>query len=451
MFEADLHPHRTKLEVDSQPNAIIAPMKILLINQVFVSPEEPGHTRHFEMGKFLKERGHELVIVASDLNYQTGQRTVERHGVYAEQMFDGIRVLRSYMYPALHRSYVWRVIAFFSFMFSSIWTALQVREVDLVMGTTPPIFQAVSAWFVALIRRKPFLLEVRDLWPEFGVSMGVLKNPVVIALARWLEMFLYKRATHILVNSPAYKEYMIGKGVPENKVTYIAYGTDVDMFNPQIDGSSIRAELGLQDKFVVLYAGALGQANDIDTILRAAERLSHSDFEKSSENSVASVAKQNDDAADRIRFVLFGDGKERTRLQSESERMKLSNVIFAGVRAKKEMPRIVASADVCLAILQDIPMFRTTYPNKVFDYMAAGRATVLVIDGVSRTLIESSNGGVFVQPGNDEQLAKTILELSNDSQLVQQMGQNAREYLVKHLDRRDKLNETLELLKRLVK
>jgi len=400
-------------------------MRILLINQVFVSPEEPGHTRHFEMGKFLMERGHELVIVASDLNYQTGHRTVERTGVYAEQSFDGIRVLRSYMYPAIHRSYVWRVIAFFSFMFSSVWTALQVRDVDLMMGTTPPIFQAVSAWFVAWMRRKPFLLEVRDLWPEFGVSMGVLKNPVVIALARWLEMFLYARATHILVNSPAYKEYMIDKGVPENKVTYIPYGTDVDMFNPDVDGSSIRKELSVDDKFVVLYAGALGQANDIDTILRAAERL-------------------KDD--DKIRFVLFGDGKERARLQSEAERMKQSNVIFAGVRPKKEMPRVVASADVCLAILQDIPMFRTTYPNKVFDYMAAGRATVLVIDGVSRQLIETSNGGVYVQPGDDAMLVEKILELSKDPKSVQQMGLNAREYLVKNLDRRYKLKETLELL-----
>jgi glycosyltransferase involved in cell wall biosynthesis len=282
---------------------------------------------------------------------------------------------------------------------------------------------------VALIRRKPFLLEVRDLWPEFGVSMGVLKNPVVIALARWLEMFLYARATHILVNSPAYKEYMIAKGVPENKVTYIAYGTDVDMFNPGVDGSSIRAALGVDDKFVVLYAGALGQANDIDTILRAAERLKDED---------------------EIRFVLFGDGKERTRLNAEAERMKLSNVIFAGVRAKKEMPQVVASADVCLAILQDIPMFRTTYPNKVFDYMAAGRATVLVIDGVSRELIESSYGGAYVQPNDDKQLAETILDLSKNVDIVKQMGLNAREYLVEHLDRRDKLNETLVLLTTLV-
>ena len=404
-------------------------MKILLLNQAFVSPDEPGHTRHFEMAKFLQARGHELVIIASDLNYQTGEQTVVRKGIFAEQNFDGVRVLRSYIYPALHRSYFWRIISFFSFMFSSVWTALQVRDVDLVMGTTPPIFQAVSAWFVAWMRRKPFLLEVRDLWPEFGVGMGVLTNPILIELGRWLEKFLYARATHILVNSPAYKDYMIGKGVPEKKITYIAYGTDVDMFNPQMDGSSIRAELGLQDKFVVLYAGALGQANDIDTILRAAQRLNNEE---------------------KIRFVLFGDGKERMRLQSEAERMKLSNVIFAGVRAKKEMPCVVASADVCLAILQAIPMFRTTYPNKVFDYMAAGRATVLVIDGVSRELIESSDGGVFIQPGDDAMLAQKILELSKDAKRVQQMGQNARDYLVKHLDRRDKLNETLELLTRLV-
>jgi glycosyltransferase involved in cell wall biosynthesis len=315
-------------------------------------------------------------------------------------------------------------------MFSSVWTALTVKDADIIMGTTPPIFQAVSAWVVAGIRRKPFLLEVRDLWPEFGVSMGVLKNPILISLARWLENFLYARATHILVNSPAYKDYMLGKCVPENKVTYIPYGTDVDMFNPDVDGSSVRRDLGLENKFVVLYAGALGQANDIDTILRAAERLNHES---------------------KIRFVLFGDGKERARLEVESKRMKLTNVIFAGICPKREMPLVIASSDVCLAILQDVPMFRTTYPNKVFDYMAAARGTVLVIDGVVRDVIESSGGGVFVHPGSDEQLAKTILELSNDSQRVKQMGLNARAYLVKHLDRRYKLNDTLKLLESLVK
>ena len=405
-------------------------MRILLINQSFVSPDEPGHTRHFEMAKFLRERGHELVIVASDVNYQTGQRTIERKGLYSEQMIDGIQVLRTYIVPSLHRSYFWRIISFFSFMFSSVWIALLVKDVDLVMGTTPPIFQAVSAWFVALVKRKPFLLEVRDLWPEFAVNMGVLKNPIIIGLARWLENFLYARASHILVNSPAYERYIIEKGVSEKKVTFIPYGTDVEMFNPDVDGGRIRKGLGLEDKFTVVYAGALGQANDIFTVLRAAQRL-------------------RDES--KICFVLFGDGKERAHLEREARLKNLTNVIFAGAHPKKEMPFVLASSDVCLAILQDITMFRTTYPNKVFDYMAAGRATVLVIDGVIREVIESSNGGVFVKPGDDTQLAKTILALSKDRQRVQQMGMNAREYLVKHLDRRDRLEETLRFLQSLVK
>jgi glycosyltransferase involved in cell wall biosynthesis len=404
-------------------------MKILLLNQAFVSPDEPGHTRHFEMAQYLLAHGHELVIVASDLNYQTGQRTMERHGLFTEQVIDGVRVLRSYIYPTLHRSYFWRIVSFFSFMFSSVWTALSVKDADLIMGTTPQIFQAVSAWFVAFLRNKPFLLEVRDLWPEFGVSMGVIQNPIVIALARWLEMFLYARATHILVNSPAYKEYMVERGVPANKITYIPYGTDVDMFNPNVDGLAVRKRLGIEDKFVVLYAGALGQANDIYTVLCAAKRLKEE--------------KQ-------ISFVFWGDGKERPNLQAEAERLELENVIFAGVCPKKEMPFVIASSDVCLAILQNVPMFRTTYPNKVFDYMAAARATVLVIDGVIREVIELSNGGVFVEPANDELLAKTILELSKDPQRVRQMGADARAYLVKHLDRRDKLAETLLLLQKLV-
>jgi glycosyltransferase involved in cell wall biosynthesis len=407
-------------------------MKILLINQSFVSPEEPGHTRHFEMAQYLRKHGHELVIVGSDINYQTGRQTTKRRRIFesVEQNIDGIRILRAYVYPSLHRSYFWRIVSFFSFMFSSVWTALQVSDVDLIMGTTPPIFQAVSSWVVSLVRRKPFLLEVRDLWPEFGIGMGVLKNPIIIAMSRWLENFLYARATHILVNSPAYRKYLLEKGIPERKVTFIPYGTDVEMFNPRVDGTEIRRKLGVDDMFVVLYAGALGAANDIYTILRAADRL---------RNEL------------KIQFVLFGDGKERVNIEEEVRRRELANVLLAGVYPKREMPFVLASSDVCLAILQNIVMFRTTYPNKVFDYMAAGRATILVIDGVIREVIETSRGGVFVEPGDDEQLANTVLELSRDPERVRQMGRDAREYLVQHLDRRDRLDETLRFLQSLVK
>lgn len=403
-------------------------MRILLINQVFVSPDEPGHTRHFELAKFMQQQGHELVIVASDVNYQTGKKTIAHSGLSIEQNIAGIRVFRSAIIPSLHRSYFWRILSFFSFMFSSIWTALKVKDVDLIMGTTPPIFQAVSAWFVAFVRRKPFLLEVRDLWPEFIVSMGEFRNPVLIQMARWLERFLYARASHILVNSPAYGEYIEQKGVAKEKISFIPYGTDIEMFSPGIDGSEIRNRYGLKDNFVVLYSGALGQANDIYTVIRAAQRLKP----KSA-----------------IKIILFGDGKEREKLEADAKSRKLENIIFAGALPKKEMPAVLAAADVCLAILQDIPMFRTTYPNKVFDYMAAGKATILVIDGVIRDVIEASNGGIFVKPGDDKQLADVLSGLVTDPARVMALGQQAREYLIKNLDRRNKMAETVNLMKEL--
>ena len=406
-------------------------MKILLVNEAFVSFDEPGFTRHFEMAKFLRERGHEMVIVASDVNYQTGGRIVEQRGFVTEQIIDGVRVLRACMLPSLHRNYFWRIVSFVGFMFSAVWASLKVKDADLVMGTSPPIFQAFAAWVAAFLLRKPFLFEVRDLWPQFAIDMQVIKNPIVIRLAHAVEKFLYVRAKHILVNSPAYKPYIIGRGIPADKITFIPYGTDISMFTPGMDGSQVRHELGLDgpDKFVLLYAGAMGQANDIYTILRAAARL-------------------RDEP--RIHFLLFGDGKEGTSLRAEAQRLRLENVTFAGAAPKTKMPAVVAAANVCLAILQDIPGFRMTYPNKVFDHMAAGRTTVLAIDGVIREVIETCGGGVFVPPADDERLAQVIHELANDPVRVRRMGEQARDYLVRNFDRRDKLSETLDLFQRLV-
>ncbi len=165
-----------------------------------------------------------------------------------------------------------------------------------MVGTSPPIFQAVSAWLVAVLRRRPFLFEIRDLWPEFAIGLGVLKNPLLIMLSRWLERFLYARATHILVNSPAYVDYFETLVIPETKISLIPNGVDADMFDPHADGRPIRDELALQDKFIVTYAGALGLANDIDTILQAAARLRDEPM---------------------IHFLLVGDGKERPNLESQ--------------------------------------------------------------------------------------------------------------------------------------
>jgi glycosyltransferase involved in cell wall biosynthesis len=405
-------------------------MHVLLIHQTFVSPDEPGGTRHYELASHLVRQGHHCTIVASNLSYLTGQRALASEASIAEQDINGIRVLRVYTYPSLHRSFAWRVVSFLSFMFTSLWAALWAGPVDLVISTSPPIFQAVSAWAVAVLRRRPFLLEIRDLWPAFAIALGVLRNPVLIALSRWLEHFLYVRATHILVNSPAYADYLRAQGISESKISLIANGVDPDMFDPQADGHNIRDELALQNKFVVTYAGALGLANNIDTILRGAARL-------------------REEPA--IHFLLVGDGKERRNLEKQMQTMSLTNVTFTGPRPKTHMCDILAASDACIAILQDIPMFRTTYPNKVFDYMAAGRPTILAIDGVIREVVEAAQGGIFVSPADDTTLAETVHFLSQNRERAHSLGTAARAYVVKHFNRHQQAAQFAELVRRLAR
>ena len=405
-------------------------MNVLLIHQAFASPRDPGGTRHFELGRHLVQRGHGFTIVASDVSYLTGEQTgsAARRGLFSEENFDGVRVLRTYIFRSLHKSFFWRIVSFLSFMLTSIWTAMRAGKIDVVMGTTPPIFQAVSAWLVAALRRKPFLLEVRDLWPEFAIDMGILKNPALTWLSRKLENFLYSRATHLLVNSPAYRDYLLKKGIPAERISFISNGVDPDMFDPSATGKNIRDEWKLDGQFVVTYAGALGIANDIPTVLRAAERL-------------------RDEP--RIRFLLVGDGKERKNLEEQTRKMSLPNVTFAGSRPKNEMNDILAASDACLAILQNIPMFRTTYPNKVFDYMAAARPTVLAIDGVIRDVVERANGGIFVQPGDDAALAAAVKTLSNDRSRAREMGAAARDFVTKNFNRHDQAAQFVALAEKL--
>lgn len=399
-------------------------MNILLIHQAFASPDDPGGTRHFEFARYLAGQGHQMTIVASNINYKTGKQVIPGAGLVGVQHFEGVRVLRAYTYPSLHRSFVWRVVAFLSFMLTSVIAAMRAGPVDLVMGTSPPIFQGVSAWLVSALRRRPLLLEIRDLWPEFAIDIGVLKSPLLIALARWLEGFLYARARHLLVNSPAYRDYLIGKGVPAAKITLISNGVDPGMFDPADRGEQFRQDLRLQDEFVVTYAGALGMANDLPTLLRAAGRLR--------------------ERAD-IRFLIVGDGKDRPALEAQAAALGLPNLTFTGPRPKSQMGAVLAGSDACVAILRDIPMFRTTYPNKVFDYMAAGRPTILAIDGVIRAVIDAAGGGLFVPPGDDGALADAVLRLADDRSAARAMGQAARAYVVRHFNRAQHAQEFMRL------
>lgn len=402
-------------------------MNVLLIHQAFVSGREPGGTRHYELGRRLARDGDNLKVVASPVSYLTGRSSRKgRLCLYYRENVDGVEVLRAFT-PAVHnKSFIWRIVGFLVFAVTSVWAGLRSGPVDLVMGTTPPIFQAVSAWLVARLRRRPFLLEIRDLWPDFAIEMGVLRNPLLIRVARGVESFLYRRADHILVNSPAYRDYLLAHGVASEKVSFVANGVDVSMFHPEARGEAIRERFNVQGKTLVVYAGAHGMANDLSVILQAADRLR--------------------DQPD-VHFLFVGDGKERPRLEAEARELGLPNVTFGGALPKDEMPAVLAAADICVATLKNIRMFSTTYPNKIFDYMAAARPVVLGIDGVIRDVIEEAGAGIFVTPGNSVALADAVSRLGHDHALREAMGRAGRAHVAAHFDRNTQAEEFRRVLR----
>jgi glycosyltransferase involved in cell wall biosynthesis len=400
-------------------------MRILLIHQAFAGPDEPGGTRHYEFARHCAAQGHEMTIVASQASYHTGRRVANHSGLITEQKIAGIKVLRTWAGPSVHRSFLCRLVSFFSFMVTSVLGTLRAGPADVIMGTSPPLFQAVSAWLVSAMRRLPFLLEVRDLWPEFAVDIGVLRNPVLIAMSRRLERFLYSHAAHVLVNSPAYRHHLLSKGVSDDKITLIANGVDPSHFHPDMTGQAFRTEWKLDNQFVVTYAGALGMANDVATVVRAASHLR--------------------DLPD-LCFALVGDGRERSSLEALTQQAGLENVHFIGPRPKSQMAEVLAASNACVATLKDIPMFRTTYPNKVFDYMAAGRPVVLAIDGVIREVVKAAGAGLFVPPGDDLALANAVRRLYQNRDECREMGLAGRSYVVEHFNRNRQAQQFLSLI-----
>lgn len=402
-------------------------MHILIIHQAFASLEEPGGTRHHEFARLLSARGHKVTVIASPVSYLTGASLPAPGG---ERDAQGVAILRARVYSAHHKSFLHRLVAFFSFMLSSFWLGLGVRRVNLVWGTSPPIFQGLTAWALARLKGARFLFEVRDLWPQFAVAVGVLRNPWLIRASEWLERFLYRRADQVIVNSPGFQEHVRARGA--RRVQLVPNGADPAMFDPQERGTAFRQRHHLEDKFIALYAGAHGMSNDLQVALEAARQL---------QDQAASASGLEA----RLELVLVGDGKEKAALLARAAAMSLHNVTFLPPAPKSEMPGVLAAADACIAILKPLEEYKTTYPNKVFDYMAAGRPIALAIDGVIRAVVEAAGCGIFAAPGDPAALAEALRALAADPQRARRMGLAGRRYLERHFDRAS-LGESLVAL-----
>ena len=384
-------------------------MRILYLHQFFITRDGVGGTRSYEFARRFVARGHQVRMVTAGAGRKTvdGIEVVGVRGGYADYV------------RATGVSYPRRMLAFARFAASACAAAVRGPRPDVVYATSPPLTLALPALIAARRWRAPLVFEVRDLWPEAPIQMGALRNPLLRWIARRLEELVYRRATRIVALSPGIRDGVLAAGMPVGKVALVPNASDLELFSPAVDGSAVRAQLGLGDRFTVSYFGTMGAANDLAQVLDAAALLPD------------------------VAFVLMGDGK----LRGELERRAPANVLFPGPAAgKAEVAQLAAASDCCLTVFKDVPILSTNSPNKLFDTFAAGRPAIVNMDGWMRELVERNAAGLYARAGDGADLAAQIAKLRDDPELARRLGANARSLAEREFDRDLLVERLLDVL-----
>lgn len=299
-------------------------------------------------------------------------------------------------------------------MCSAVVVSLFLPKADVVLSTSPQFFNGLAGYFVGKMRRIPWVLEIRDLWPESIVTVGAIKSQAVIKMLEWIERFAYRNADHIVPVTDSFKVYILGKGIEAGKITVVKNGVDLAQYRPVDGASELAEELGLTGKFIVSYFGTHGMAHHLETILDAARRLNNSP---------------------NIVFLMVGDGAERQTLVRMRDTMGLKNVMMLDQQPKSRMPELWALSDVSLVLLKKSDLFKTVIPSKIFESLAMAKPIVLGVEGESADLLRAAQAGLCIEPEDADQLVARVLELSRDTQLRQRLGRNGRRFVMEQFDR----------------
>jgi glycosyltransferase involved in cell wall biosynthesis len=299
-----------------------------------------------------------------------------------------------------------------------------------VIATSPQLLVGLSGWWIAKLKRVPFVLEVRDLWPESLVAVGMGDpNSLLSRVLGRIAAFLYRQANHIVVVTPAFREHLIKNWrVPEEKISIVQNGVETKLFSPG-DGSTLRSDLNAEGKFVASYIGTLGLAHGLQTLVEAAETLQRTE--------------------PNILFLLLGEGADRERIHALAKSRRLENIRFVPQQLREKIPAYIAASDVCLVLLKKSDVFETVIPTKMLEFMSCGRPVILGVKGQAREILEQSGGGLYVEPENSAALCEAIRELQRQDGLQDSMGRKGRQYVVQNLARERTAGDYLDVLNRL--
>lgn len=390
--------------------------------------------RAAELAHHWARAGNNVSVLTGFPNHPTGVVPDEwrprlRRLVYREEV-DGVNVFRTWLWPLPNRKAHERMRNYASFCVSAALRGLTIPRPDVIIATSPQLLVGPAGWWLAFTRQVPFVFEVRDLWPESLVAVGMggedsLLHHTLGAIAG----FLYERSDRIVVVTPAFKEHLIKRWrVPAEKIAVVENGVEADLFAPQPDAANLalRRELGLEGKFLVCYIGTMGMAHGLETLLDAA----------------AALAAQNPE----VLFPLVGEGAEKDRIKALARSRGLNNVRFFDQQPRERIPAFICASDACLVLLKKTDIFKTVIPTKMLEFMSCARPVIVGVDGQARQIVEEAGAGIAIEPEDSQGLARAISQLAADHALGAMMGQRGREHILRHFSRKSTAEKYIQVL-----
>lgn len=403
-------------------------MHILFLTDNFPPEVNAPASRTHEHAREWVRAGHEVTVVTCAPNFPTGRLfDGYRNRLRQSETVDGIRVVRVWTYITANEGFLTRSLDYASFMASAILAAPFERRPDVVVATSPHFFTAIAGYMVSRMRRRPFVFELRDLWPESIRAVGAMSDGRLFRTLERIELFLYRRADAVVSVTHAFRHDLARRGIDPRKVHVVTNGADLSRYMPRPRDEALAASLGLEGKTVAGYFGTHGLAHALDTLLRAGRRLE---------------AEGRDD----IRILLLGAGAQKAALEEEAERMGLRSVIFLDTVPKCEIPRYWSLLDLSIIHLKKSELFTTVIPSKMFECMAMGVPILHGVRGESAAIVERSGAGITFEPEDDAELADRLKALADDPAWRRHLAERGPE-AARGYDRSALANELLKVLK----
>ncbi len=382
-------------------------MHILFLSDNFPPEVNAPASRTFEHCREWVRSGHSVTVVTCAPNFPKGEVFGGyRNRLWQSEMMDGIRVIRVWSYITRNEGFAKRILDYTSYMVTAFLASLFVRRVDVIVGTSPQFFTACAAWAVSVAKWRPWIFELRDLWPESIRAVGAMRQSRVLDALERVELFLYRKATAVVSVTEAFRRNLAGRGIDPAKVHVVTNGVDVSRFRPLPKDASLERQLGLEGKFVAGYIGTHGMAHGLGTLLDAAALL------------------KTVPGGDEVRILMLGDGATRAALEERARAEGLDNVLFLETVPKQEVPRYWSLLDVSIVHLIRSELFTTVIPSKIFECMGMGIPILHGVEGESAEIVASNDVGLLFQPENAQALVDGILRLRSDAGLRGRLAAN---------------------------